>query len=271
MRWFLRISAGLVFLVVAAVIAVFTVPQISEKNIEWTCSLTAPSENCVVRMRAMGHTWSTRGNLGRARVWYTRAVEHGDVTAMFHLGWTYERAGNRERDAAYDQASKKVAAGASPDQVAPRFDTNPNFVHAADWYRKAAAKGFAPAMNNLGELYQAGLGVPRDPREGYRQILAAARAGNPIASWNVVGAHWTRAGVEFDKAEVDKWSTWTPKGMTYDLADLTLQRTHMNGEGIPARERSALRAAAEKGEPVTIKTRSLQPDRSVPTFKQVAR
>jgi hypothetical protein len=270
MRLVLKISAGLVFLVVAGVVALFTVPQISEKNIEWTCSLSTPSENCVTRMRAMGHTWSMWGKLSKARVSYTRAAEHGDVTAMFHLAWAYERDGYRERDAAYEARRQKRAAGVRYEDLGPEPNIA-SFARAVEWYRKAAAKGFAPAMNNLGELYQGGNGVPRDPREGFRLILAAAQAGNPIASWNVVGAHWTNAGVEFDQAEVTKWSTWKPKGMTPDLADLTLQRTNMNGEGLPARYREALRVAAEKGEPVTLTSKPLRPDPSVPTFKQVAR
>ena len=266
----LKIAAAFVLLLVAAGTAMFTVPQISEKALEWTCSLKAPSESCVKRMRAMGHVWSLKNNLEKAKVWYTRAAEHGDVPAMFHLAWIYEQDGNREREAAYEERREKVARGVSSDDLgqppAPR-----SFVRAAEWYRKAADGKFAPAMNNLGELYMAGSGVPLDLNAGFRWMLAGARAGNPIASWNVVGAYWNRSGVEFDKAEADKWSVWTPKGMTDDLADLTLQRTNMTGEGIPLKNRQHLRAAAEKGVPVTYTLSPLQPNPALPTFEQARR
>lgn len=37
-----------------------------------------------------------------------------------------------------------------------------NYQLAATWYRKAADAGYAPAMANLGSLYEKGNGVPKD-------------------------------------------------------------------------------------------------------------
>ncbi|MFZ5720956.1 MAG: caspase family protein [Pseudomonadota bacterium] len=43
------------------------------------------------------------------------------------------------------------------------FDLEPNHAQAAVWYQKAADQGYAPAMIDLGQLYERGLGVPKDP------------------------------------------------------------------------------------------------------------
>jgi hypothetical protein len=48
---------------------------------------------------------------------------------------------------------------------------------ALDWYRKAAEAGFAPAQFNLGRLYAAGTGVPKDFAEARKWLEQAERGG----------------------------------------------------------------------------------------------
>ncbi len=49
-------------------------------------------------------------------------------------------------------------------------------VQSVHWYRRAAAKGDAFALNNLGFMVYNGLGVPADPVRAYALFtLAAAR------------------------------------------------------------------------------------------------
>jgi hypothetical protein len=42
------------------------------------------------------------------------------------------------------------------------MNVEPNYVKAAEWYRKAASQDYARAQMNLGYLYEKGLGVPQD-------------------------------------------------------------------------------------------------------------
>jgi TPR repeat protein len=44
----------------------------------------------------------------------------------------------------------------------------------ADWFQKAADKGLARAQLSLGQLYDSGQGVPRDPIEAYKWYRLAA-------------------------------------------------------------------------------------------------
>ena len=64
--WSIAVLLGLP---IAAFAAMAAFPQISEKIIEMSCSMTDPDEGCRHRMIAMGHTWSIKGDLERAREW----------------------------------------------------------------------------------------------------------------------------------------------------------------------------------------------------------
>ena len=67
------------------------------------------------------------------RVWLPQA-EQGDKIAQTYVGEIYEKG----------------------------LGTSPNYVLAAEWYRKAAEQGYARAQMNLAHMYEAGLGVKKD-------------------------------------------------------------------------------------------------------------
>lgn len=263
--------AALVLLSAAAVTALLTVPQVIEKSIEWTCSFTQPSDTCLVRMRAMGHVWSRKGDLARAEIWYRRAADHGDAVSMFHLAWIYEEAGQADVETAFRTISDEARTDALMDgpEAARKLLPQANFVRAAQWYRKSADKGFAPAMNNLGELYVAGMGVRQDVSAAFDWHIAGARAGNPVAAMNTALDFRAGRGVAANAGEAEKWSNWTGKASAPDLGDLTLGRTKLFGNGIPERERALFRAAADKGVPVKVAMKPLKADPGLPTFRQV--
>jgi hypothetical protein len=51
---------------------------------------------------------------------------------------------------------------------------------AAKWYQRAAQKKYAPAMQELGYLYEQGLGVPKDPAAGINLQRAASGLGEEL-------------------------------------------------------------------------------------------
>ncbi|MDD4887874.1 MAG: tetratricopeptide repeat protein, partial [Thiomonas sp.] len=55
---------------------------------------------------------------------------------------------------------------------------------AAHWYRKAADQGDDDAQNNLGSLYELGMGVPQNRQVAYALYDIAATKGNPAARRN---------------------------------------------------------------------------------------
>jgi hypothetical protein len=288
MRKFAVILAALVLVAGAAWIEIL---PITGFVIDLTCSASAPSAACQSRMRSLGHLWSQRGNLEKARVWYARAAEAGDVAAMFHLGWVYQQ--TAEAELRGDTEGRAAIAGlASPDvlsafvkhveaqaQPGRRLDilTQLGFsgpaggfaehaLLAAAWYRLAAEFGFAPAMNNLGELYRHGL-IGDDKAAARDWFVAAASAGNPSGYWNAWVAF--SSGPERDPAQLAKWSRWVGQpGSAPDLLEPTFGRTTVFGRPLPPEERAAYRQAAAAGTPMTINLQPMQPNPQVPTFRQ---
>jgi hypothetical protein len=244
--WVTVSLAGLVALFFGAVV---TYPEIAEKVIEKTCSMTVPNEGCRRRMIAMGHIWSLKGKLGRARPWYARVANLGEPVAMFHLAWTYQKQG-------YEGL---VVSGGGADYIPLK---NNGLDLAMDWYRNAADKGFAPAMNNLGELYL--FGPDRDVRAAFNWHLLAAHAGNPVAAINVSLAYRIGLGVQMDIAAARKWAAAIPKNNSMDLRDTTLY-----GSPIDAHMRSVIRNAAARGEAVAVDFAPLKPSAGLSTFHKV--
>ena len=52
---------------------------------------------------------------------------------------------------------------------------------AHHWMRKAAEQQLAVAQRDLGELYELGIGAPKNPDEALRLYRLAAAQGDPIA------------------------------------------------------------------------------------------
>lgn len=261
--------------------------------IDLTCSASQPSRACLARMRSLGHLWSQSGNLDRARDWYQRAAENGDAASMFHLGWVYQQDTIDDANRVFAQGRAALAENASPEALKQIFrrigaeqqtgghpdiraligladpattGIREHALFAAVWYRLAAKQGYAPAMNNLGELYRHGL-IGEDDAAALDWFLAAAQAGNPLGAWNVMIAYSAGPGRNMD--EVAKWSSWTPgPGVTDQLAEPTFARTTLFGSPLPPAERAMIRERAALGTPVTFALEQIRPDQRIPSFRQ---
>jgi TPR repeat protein len=74
----------------------------------------------------------------------------------------------------------------------------PDAKAAADWYQKAAAQNYAPALNNLARLYADGRGVERDVPKAIELWSKAAEAGNVTAHFNLGLQYASGSGVAKD-------------------------------------------------------------------------
>ncbi len=270
----LAVVAVLGFVVVAVYVAT---PRFLEVMIDRDCSQPNPGESCLTRMRALGHVWSKRGRLVRAKLWYGRAAEHGNAAAMFHLAWVHEELALRGTEKDLWQEADRMAASqfardrntAPPPAAAPDDRIVEYLELAMAWYRRSAEGGFAPGMNNLGQMYLSGWGGRQDHDAAFRWHLAAARAGNPVGRMNVAIAYSAGHGVTPDPLETAKWSTWMPNdGRAAELLEPTLARTRLFGTSLPEHERERLRASAKVGAEVTMIQRPLAADPSLPTFQE---
>ena len=77
-----------------------------------------------------------------------------------------------------------------------------NYVEALKWYRKAADQGYPLAQSNLGFLYQHGLGVEKNYLEALKWYRLAADQGN--AQDSTIWALCTKTAMEWRR------TTWKP-------------------------------------------------------------
>jgi TPR repeat protein len=107
-------------------------------------------------------------------------------------------------------------------------------------WSQAAADGDPEAMNNLGILYNKGLGVERDIEAAARLYLQAANLGFPNAQFNLANLHYNGDGLKRDYAEAARWYLAAAQG-GHALAQLYLAEMYETGQGIARDEAEALR------------------------------
>ena len=213
-------------------------PWIGEAVFHMNCTANDNSERCHERMRTIGHRFSAKGRMEDAFFWYAIGAERGDPKAMFHLAWMYERRAYRE----VLGRSRPVVSGTDrlPD-IAKATRGSKDAEMARQWYAKSAKKGYAPSMNNLGQLYFVGLGGRKDPNRTFKWCLAAAKAGNPVARLNVANAYASGIGVRANPMLAGTWMFRAVLDKSRpDMAEPTLTRTRLNGREMDRRARAGL-------------------------------
>jgi TPR repeat protein len=125
----------------------------------------------------------------KAREWYEKAADKGNVDAMVSLGVLYANGQGVAQDFAkarewYQKAVDKGSADAMY-KLGNLYDDGhgvaQDFAKARELYEKAADKGSAEAMFNLGLLYDYGYGVARDPAKAREWYEKAADKGDTSA------------------------------------------------------------------------------------------
>ncbi len=122
---------------------------------------------------------------------------------------------------------------------------------AAKWIETAAAKGYAPAMSNLGAYYYYGRGIPQDYVKARFWIERGAEAGDLRALNGLGMIYFDGFAVERDYVKAREW---LEKAAAKDdpAAMITLGVIYADGDGVPRNFRIARRwfeRAAAKGEP----------------------
>lgn len=166
-----------------------------------TCDIA--DEVCRARMRADARLRLRFGDDENALAIYRDLSRAGDLTAGFQIGWHHDEAYRALVGRALAAATILAEATQYAYSDAP---SGANFEAAVDrhaapqtkqeqrdgaralaylWYRWAAQRGFGPAMNNLGTMYQAGITGKIDKAAARRWYIAAYDAGTPAAALNL--------------------------------------------------------------------------------------
>jgi TPR repeat protein len=80
-----------------------------------------------------------------------------------------------------------------------------NYSTAMDWYRKAALQELAEAQHNVALLYYNGYGVAANPREALRWFRLAANQGLAASEYMLGLAYYSGEGVDLDYSEARRW------------------------------------------------------------------
>lgn len=142
--------------------------------------------------------------------WFRQAALQGNVEAQYHLARLVSR-GTKGLKQDYPTALKlyQDAAGKG---YAPAMDalgqayqqgrgTEVDLTKAAEWYQKAADQKLADAQNNLGMLYLEGKGVARDLNRAFSLFQAAAAQRDPWGLNNLGGMYEMGWGTTIDKTK----------------------------------------------------------------------
>ncbi len=134
-------------------------------------------------------------------------------------------------------------------QAAMRDYNRGNFSSAFWNFLLLAERGYAAAENNLGAMYESGIGARRDPGEAMKWYRKAAEQGYAAAQNNLGVMFEQGQGVQPDLAEALKWYRKAAE-QGYDLAQYNLAVMHADGKGVPedpVRAMKWYRKAAEQG------------------------
>ncbi|WP_221795128.1 tetratricopeptide repeat protein [Oceanobacter mangrovi] len=163
-------------------------------------------------------------------LWLARSAQSGYADAEFELGQLYLNGTGVEQN--MDQAMRWLLAAARAGQPSAQFtvgllyqqDKVPmssnllavyqgvksqefNYKQAARWYQVAAEQGHGAAQNNLGWLYQNGLGVAQDDSVAFRWYQASADQGVIDACFNLGLMFEQGKGTELDMEKALFWQT----------------------------------------------------------------
>lgn len=147
-------------------------------------------------------------NVGEAKHWYTLAVEQGNLAAHYNLGhlwiWSLEHTTDPFADAEWFRA--RAEQGDAPAQwVMGLCTASSKPSEAVRYYRMGAEQGFGPAICNLADKYEHGVGVERDLAEALRLYLQAAKKKVAAASYSLGNMYKDGRGVDQDNAQAIFW------------------------------------------------------------------
>ncbi|PZF76972.1 sel1 repeat family protein [Aestuariivirga litoralis] len=140
--------------------------------------------------------------------WFRQAALQGNVEAQYHLARLVSR-GAKGLKQDYPTALK-LYQDAAAKGFAPAMDAlgqayqqgrgaEVDLARAAEWYQKAADQKLADAQNNLGMLYLEGKGVARDLNKAFSLFEAAAAQNDPWGLNNLGGMYEMGWGTTADK------------------------------------------------------------------------
>lgn len=129
---------------------------------------------------------------------------------------------------------------------------------AFEWYTRAANHGVAVAQFTLGNKYDLALGVAQDYKQAIEWYIKAAEQGHVLAQYNLGILYANARGTPQDYLQAAKWYTKAAK-QCYAQAQINLWDIYTNMQGIPPGDNKFVHwYFGPKEEPVCVKVGNVQ-------------
>lgn len=162
----------------------------------------------------------------------------------------YEQGVEFERGLEYGAALKSYLQAASLGHEAAQYrvgemllngfeGVEKNFSEAYNWFHRAAEQGNSDALNRLGWMCEAGLGVPRDQSRAVNWFRQAAERGHLEAQFNLGAKYDNGEGVAQNHAEAARWYRLSAEQGFTDARFFLAQALEI-GEGVPQNVQEAI-------------------------------
>ncbi len=166
-----------------------------------------------------------------AMEWYRRGADLGHEQAMCNLARMYILGKgveeNLEKAIEWYQKvyeKKERMAGVAARKIGDIYLHSYDYETGAEWYRRSADLGDDRSLNNLGEMYRDGRGVPKDPDKAMECFLTVyERQGEEAgAAANYIGGLYECRS--FDDEKAFEWylrgAEWGDEDAMYNLANM---------------------------------------------------
>lgn len=158
---------------------------------------------CRQRLRAQAELYFSAGDDAAGSAVFRRLYLAGDIRSAFFLGWHHEEIYRKAVGLPLPAVERLPEDRLHGADGLPRGDGFLKLVDARSvnhdastrvddarakawlWYAAAAQAGFAPAANNLAQMYRSGIVGPSDQLSARRWFVAAWDRGSPVAAYNL--------------------------------------------------------------------------------------
>ena len=146
-------------------------------------------------------------------VWYSvetfNLMQSNDFMTQYNFGVIYYKKRDYIRAAEWFEKAAANNYFDAQNQLGSMYQqglgVEKNYAKAMEWYRKAADNGSAAAQNNIGYIYRNGLGVEKDNAKAAEWYRKSAAQGNVSAQLNIGNMYLHGEGVKRDYAKALEW------------------------------------------------------------------
>ena len=194
----------------------YGVPVDKQKSMEWFQK--AADNGNSESMRALGIIYECGLGVdkdpGKAFDFFQKSVEAGNTKSLEKLAWFFEEGVVVEKNEGkakelyerfFTELQKQAIDGDADAMYRmgdiyqygfPLLGIPVYYQQAAEWYERAANKGYMVAQTSLGILYYLGLGVPKNYTKAAEWYKKAAELGDASAMYNLAGCYMLGRGVK---------------------------------------------------------------------------